>query len=285
MNGRKLGRGLEDLHVLEEVASTSERHEIDVNLISPNPYQPRQHFDEAELEGLLTSIAENGILQPVVVRETNNNGYELIAGARRLQAARKLGMATIPVMVCNVSDEKALELALVENIQRKDLNPIEKAKAYKQLIDEFSLTQEELGAKLGQHRSTIANTMRLLELPEELQELVSRGTLSAGHARALLGIEGMGRQLEFARRIIKDDLSVRQTEELVANIRPTKTRRYTRAAKSDHVRALEDELKLKFGTRVEIKQGKQKGKIIIEFYSNDDFERILESMGLSTVAV
>lgn len=284
METRKLGRGLEDLTLSEESFTASTARELEVSSISPNPYQPRLHLDEDELEGLLSSIAENGILQPVIVRE-KGEGYELVAGGRRLRAAKKLGMGTIPAVICNVSDEKALELALVENIQREDLNPIEKARAYTRLIKEFKLTQEELASRVGQDRSTIANTMRLLELPAELQELVSRGTISAGHARALLGVERISRQLELARRIIREELSVRQTEGLIANVRPARTRHYAKSAKPPHIRALEDQLKLKLGTRVQIREGRDKGKIVIEFYTNDDFERIMETLGVSIVTV
>jgi ParB family chromosome partitioning protein len=284
METRKLGRGLEDLTFAEEGAAASPPRELEVGSILPNPYQPRLRLDEDELQGLLGSIAENGILQPIIVRR-KADGYELVAGERRLQAAKKLGLASIPAVICDVSDQKALELALIENIQRQDLNPIEKAKAYQHLVGEFKLTQEELAARLGQDRSTIANTLRLLELPEELQELVSRGTISASHGRALLGIETPYRQLELARRIIREELSVRQTEELAARVSPAKPRRYSRRNKAPHIRALEDQLKMKLGTRVQIKEGRDKGKIVIEFYSNEDFERILETLGVSPVTV
>jgi len=279
---RRLGRGLGALLPGDEERRRQTVVEVELDAISPNPYQPREGIDPAGLEGLVESIQQNGILQPVTVRPTDG-GYELVAGERRVRAARQLGMATIPAIVRELSDEKMLELALVENIQREDLNPIEKAKAYQELINTFGMTQEEAARGVGQDRSTVANFIRLLELPEEVQDCVSRGTISMGHARALLALSTPKRQIQLCRMIVKQDLSVRETERLTGG-RPKPARRKAKGTPTDkkaspHIRDLEDQLRLRLGTRVKITAGKDRGKIVIEFFGNDEFERILGLLG------
>ena len=283
MDRKKLGRGLDSLLQDDALAPTSEEVAlINVQDISPNARQPRQDFDEDMLSELSQSILENGVLQPIIVRQAPK-GYEVIAGERRWRAAMKAGLDTVPAVIRNVSDEKLLELAIIENIQRQDLNPIERAGAYRALMDEFALTQEQAAARLGIGRVNLANTLRLLDLPTEVQALVSRGTITGGHAKALLALPGPGPIKALADRIVRDDLSVRQTEALVAKQRQGPERRAAAApakGKSPQIRKLEEELRIGLGTRVTIHEGvrKGRGKIIVDFYSHDDFERIFERM-------
>jgi ParB family chromosome partitioning protein len=244
--------------------------------IELNPRQPRLEMDPAELERLSASIRESGVIQPVVVRP-RGDAYELVVGERRLRATLMAGLDTIPAIVRDVPDEKLLELALVENIQRADLNAIEKAKAIDRMIDELDLTQEEAGRRLGLERSTVTNLLRLLELAEELQEMVSRGTLSAGHARALLSVEDCASRLRLARAVVAKGLSVREAEQLA--IRESAGRRAARIHEpSPDVAALEESLSQAFGTRVEIKQRRRGGRVVIHFRNHDDFERIYEAL-------
>ena len=271
----KLGRGLDSLMAGDE-AEGGDVSKLPLDQISPNPFQPRERIDPATLEGLIESIQENGILQPITVRRSAG-GYELVAGERRYRAAQQIGMAEIPAAVRDVTDEKMLELALVENIQREDLNPIEKAKAFRQLIETFQLTQEEAARRLGQDRSTVANFMRLLELPDEIQEFVSRGTITMGHARALLSMTDLKRQLSVCKSIVKDELSVRETERICSpGTRKKSGKKKKAASKSAHVRDLEEELRVRLGTKVQIADKGGAGKIIIEYYNADDFERIMD---------
>ncbi len=252
--------------------------EIPVSLTDPNPYQPRSHFDRDQLEELKQSILTSGILQPIVVRPVGER-YQVVVGERRLRAAREIGLERIPAVVRQVGDEELLELALIENIQRADLNPMEKAKAYRRLVQEFGLTQEQVAQRVGQDRSTVANFVRLLELPKEVQDHVSRGTLSMGHARALLGLEDAGGQVEVAERIASQGLSVRETERMVsARTSPARARK--RREKTPQVRRLEDRLKTHLGTRVSIYEGEKHGRIVIEFYGTDDFDRLMHIIGL-----
>jgi len=281
MKPSRLGRGLEALlgHSQEQAPQQGQQTmEIPVKEIHANPSQPRQDFDPEALAELVESINRNGILQPVIVR-ADAQGYELIAGERRWRAACQAGLATIPAIVRKASDNETLELSLVENIQRQDLNPIEQAKAYKDLIERFALTQDEAAGRLGKKRSSIANLMRLLELPQDIQDAVSRGTLSMGHARALLGLPDREEQRRLAARIQADDLSVRQTERIIAD----RLRRGQQAPRAEeprppHIVDLESQLREALGTRVTILQHRhdERGRIVIDFFSRDDFQRILE---------
>ncbi len=275
--GKKLGRGLNDILVEQKMPLTTEVVQVAPDAITPNPYQPRQNIDPAALEGLIESIQQNGILQPITVRRVGE-GYQLVAGERRWRAAMQLGLPTMPVVVKDLNDQQMLEVALIENIQREDLNPIEKAKAYQQLIKTFNLTQEAAAARLGQDRSTVANFMRLLDLPDEIQQIVSRGTISMGHARALLAIEDKKRQWDICRRIVKDDLSVRATEQLVAPPSRKKAGKQKTQAKDAHLRDIEQKIQEKFGTRVWIEDKGGRGKIVLEYFTPDDFDRIMETM-------
>lgn len=278
MKGSRLGRGFEALlrRNHEEVPQGPTILEIPVADIRPNVHQPRQDFDPESLAELVGSITRNGLLQPVIVR-ADGEGYQLIAGERRWRAAQQAGFTTIPAIVRVASDNESLELALIENIQRKNLNPIEQARAYKELIERFGLTQEEAAERLGKKRSSIANTLRLLDLPQDIQAAVSRGTLSMGHARALLALPDRTEQRRLAARIEREELSVRQTERLVAQQLRRKSKKPDKAeAKPPHILDLEAKLRHALGTRVAIAHTKSdRGKILIDFFSEDDFQRIL----------
>ena len=277
---RGLGRGLD---ALLSGAKTNEEQPIVINIptmqISPNKFQPRRVFDQEALTELAQSITQYGILQPIVVRKAIN-GYELVAGERRWRASQQAGMVEIPATIKEYTDGEMIEIALIENIQREDLNAIEEALAYRRLMDELSLTQEEVGRKVGRSRSLIANMVRLLNLHPTVQEYVSRGTLSMGQARPLLALETRELQLEVAEMIIEEDLSARGAEELVKRFSeiPKQAKQQTKVTEEKGIFVIEaeDRLKLILGTQVKIKPGKLKSKIEIEFYSPEDFERILE---------
>lgn len=274
---KKLGRGFEDLLDDGAAFGTEEILQVQVDAIVPNRFQPRKEISGGGFENLKASIAENGILQPVVVRPAES-GYELIAGERRWRAARDLGLDVIPVIVRQADDERALELALVENIQREDLNPIDRAMAYRQLMNSFALTQEEAATRVGQERSTVANTLRLLELPVEVQGLVSDGALSMGHARALLALKEEEAIVSAARRIVAEGLSVREAEALASPRRRGRAR--VRKTKAPEILDIEEQLRTHFGTKVEVRPSKRLGRVVIEYYSSDDLSRILDRMGL-----
>jgi ParB family chromosome partitioning protein len=245
--------------------------------VHPNPNQPRTDFDPEALEELVESITRNGVLQPIIVRPSES-GYELIAGERRWRSATQAGLATIPAVVRSASDNESLELSIIENIQRQDLNPIEQAKAYKDLIERFALTQDEAAARLGKKRSSVANILRLLDLPQDIQDSVSRGTLSMGHARALLALPDRAEQRRLAARVQQDDLSVRQTERLVNDrLRRKRPTRTARAAKPPHIVDLEAKLRTALGTRVSIepRKNEKSGKLVIDYFSQDDYHRVL----------
>lgn len=260
--------------------------EVSVAGIMPNPKQPRQNFDDEALEELKVSIKEVGFLQPIVVRELAPDKYELVMGERRWRAAQALGRETIPAIVRDTRDEAMLRDALLENIHRVDLNPLEEAAAYQQLLEEFGVTHEELGRRIGRSRPQISNTVRLLNLPAPVQRRVAAGVLSAGHARALLGLDDAERQEALAHRVVAEGLSVRATEEAVALAlasapaeRPASPRRRTKPY-SPALADLADRLSDRFDTRVKVDLGRSKGKITIEFATVDDLERIVELIGL-----
>ncbi len=259
--------------------------EIRVDAVSPNPKQPRTVFDEDALEELKASIDLVGVLQPIVVREAGLGRYELIMGERRLRACQLLGRETVPAIIRDTADEALLRDALLENIHRSDLNPLEEAAAYQQLLAEFGVTQEELSRRIGRSRPQISNTIRLLNLPAAVQRRVAAGVLSAGHARALLALPDSDAQEALATRIVAEGLSVRATEEIVAmggdgqTVRPAPTRRTK--MRSPGLEDLADRLSDRFDTRVKVDLGQRKGRITIEFASVDDLERIAESMGVT----
>ena len=270
-----LGRGLSAL--IPGAADESGLVEVPVGAIAPNPRQPRESFDDEGLEALGRSIREVGVLQPIVVRR-RDRGYELVAGERRLRAARKAGLATIPAIIRESDDTDSLREALIENIHRQDLAPLEQAAAFQELLEDLGVSQEVLAERLGHSRPHITNTIRLLQLPGEVQRLLAEGSLSAGHARALLGLQDAEGQTAVGLRVAAEGLSVRQTEELVKTYAggtpPTRTP--TAAAPRDaRVVAAEELLTDELGTRVRIQVGKRKTKIVIEAGSGDDLDRIV----------
>jgi len=278
----RLGKGLDALLGRAPDAEPDGRRvlAIPIHEVHPNPNQPRSDFDPEALAELVESISRNGVIQPIIVRSTEQ-GYELIAGERRWRSAAQAGLATIPAIVRDASDNESLELSIIENIQRQDLNPIEEAKAYKELIERFALTQDEAASRLGKSRATVANLLRLLDLPPDIQDSVSRGTLSMGHARALLSLPDRGEQRRLAARVQKDDLSVRQTERLVSDrIRRKRPTRSAKGAKPPHIADLESRLRTVLGTRVSIepRKNEKSGKLVIDYFSQDDFQRILEHL-------
>jgi ParB family chromosome partitioning protein len=279
MEKRRLGRGLDALLTAAPDASV-EQAKVSVAQIDHNPFQPRKEFDDEELAALSSSIKSHGILQPLVVRQVGDR-YQLVAGERRLRAARAAGFGDVPVRVVDFNDQQVLEAALVENIQRSDLNPIEKAQGFQDYLQRFKMTHEELSKRLGLDRSTVTNLVRLLELPPEVQSAVRVGQISAGHARALLSLADAGRQVALCKEIIARGHSVRATEALVKEKRSEVPQResngHTVPEKTAHVQGIEDELRQILATRVEIRlRAKDKGQIVLAFETNDDFERILE---------
>jgi ParB family chromosome partitioning protein len=275
MNRKALGRGLGALLSSDSTIDLGpEPTEVDLDSIVPGPMQPRTHFDEGSLEGLADSIRAHGVVQPLLVRRQGSR-YELIAGERRWRAARLAGLARVPVVVKDVPDKDLLEIALIENIQRENLNPIEEAQAYQRLIENVGLTQEALAARVGRDRSYITNYLRLLRLPEDLQQLVVQGKLSTGHARTILGLSHVDLQRRVARQVIDGALSVRATEHLVRKAvdgTPAKTA----VAVDPNIRAAETKLRRALGTQVRIVQlrGEGQGKVEISFFSNQDLDRI-----------
>jgi ParB family transcriptional regulator, chromosome partitioning protein len=285
MNRKALGRGLGALLSSDTTVDLGpEPTEVDVESIVPGPMQPRTHFDEGALEGLADSIRAHGIVQPLLVRRQGDR-YELIAGERRWRAARLAGLSKVPVVIKEVPDQDLLEIALIENIQRENLNPIEEAQAYKRLLENVGLTQEALAARVGRDRSYITNYLRLLKLPDDLQQLVVEGRLSTGHARTILGLTHVDLQRKIARQVIDGALSVRATEHLVRKAvegSPAKTA----SAGDPNIRAAETKLRRALGTQVRIVQlrGEGPGKIEISFFSNQDLDRIYNLL-LSTAKV
>lgn len=273
-----LGRGLEALLPQMGVDNSEEIVQVSVEQLRPNPYQPRRIMDDAKLEELAESIREHGVLQPIVVRRSSVRGFEIIAGERRFRAVAKLGQPTIPAIVRDFTDRQAMEIALIENLQREDLNPIEIAEAYLRIMEHFSLTQEDLAQRVGQSRSHVANLLRLLSLPPDIRQSVSRGTISMGHARALLSLTDAQSQRTIARKVEEEGLSVRAVEQLVQRIlhvsRETTRRDSRRVDLPPAIRAYEDTFRECFGTSVRILVGKNRGKIEIDYFSDEDLERI-----------
>jgi ParB family chromosome partitioning protein len=273
-----LGRGLDSLLPdIEPVEKASaEYFQCDVELIRPNRYQPRMQFSEDELEGMVRSIKEQGIIQPLLVRQ-DHSGYELVAGERRLRAAKRAGLDQVPVIVKTITDADLLEMSIVENIQREDLNPMEEAEAYHQLMAKFHLTQEQAAARVGKSRSAVANFLRLRQLPEQIKADIMSGVLSMGHARALLGASNSAHQHAAWRAVVSKGLTVRETERLVNRLKSEKKKgkKVSDSSEQRHLLSLAEELSRQFGTKVQIKRQGQTGRIEISFYSNDDLDRVL----------
>lgn len=286
MNRKALGRGLGALLSSDRTIDlAAEPSEVDLNLIVPGPMQPRSNFDEAALESLAESIKTHGIVQPLLVRR-QGEGFELIAGERRWRAAKIAGLTRVPVLVKEVADQNLLEIALIENIQREDLNPIEEAQAYKRLIENVGLTQEALATRVGRDRSYITNYLRLLKLPTDLQQLVIEGRLSTGHARTILGLSHADLQRRLARQVLEDGLSVRATEILVQKASADKPARAPRSSPSvdPNIRAAETKLRRALGTQVRIVHlgSEGRGKVEISFYNAQDLDRIYDLLITAT---
>lgn len=280
MTKRKvLGKGLGAL--IPEINQYDDKDNYvycNVEDIKPNKFQPRKGFDEDKIEDLVVSIKEKGIIQPLIVRDVGD-GYELIAGERRWRAAKRAGITEVPVIVKKASDTEVLELSLIENIQREDLSCLEEAEAYKRLTEEFTLTQEEVAKRVGKDRSTITNYLRLLKLPLEIRDGLSRDVVTMGHARAFLSLETPVKQREAYRQVLKRGLSVRQTENMVRGLKREKKNKPLERDKDIHLDAIKNELIKQFGTQVKIVARKGgRGKIEIEFYSLDDLDRIIETL-------
>jgi ParB family chromosome partitioning protein len=276
-----LGRGLDAL--IPDIEQEQEKSRTylfcDVDLIRPNRFQPRLKFSEEDLQELTDSIKTQGILQPLLVRQ-DETGYELIAGERRLRAAKRAGLAQVPVLVKRVSDDKLLEMSIVENIQRENLNPIEEAEAYHRLIHQLNLTQDQASARVGKSRSAVANFLRLRQLPEQIKASIIDGALTMGHARALLGVEASAQQLAAWRAVVSKGLSVRETEALIRRLKSEKKKSKVATDRSEQIylSGLAEDLSRHFGTKVVIKKHGHRGKVEIEFYSNDDLERLIRRL-------
>lgn len=275
---KALGRGLSALFPDTVITETDKGFfYCPIESISPNPHQPRQNFSDSELIELADSIKEKGVIQPILVSRIKD-GFQLIAGERRWRAAQKAGLDKIPVLIREVSPAETLELALIENIQRKDLNPIEESSAYQELIEKFHLTQEALSKRVGKDRSTIANFLRLLKLPPLIQQDLIDGRLTTGHARVLVTMESLSAQMEIRDRIIKKSLSVRQTEDLVKKIVTLKKPKIPKTEADHYIDSLSNDLQKSLGTKVVIRRKGKKGKIIIEFYSDEDLDRLIDHL-------
>lgn len=282
MQKRGLGRGLESLipslnqnidipQVVQE-ASGSRLQYIQITKIIPNPNQPRKYFDEEAFGELVASVKEHGLVQPVIVRQVGSL-FELIAGERRWRAAREAGLASVPAVIRDSSDRETLELALIENVQRQNLNALEEATAYYHLIEDFDLTQEQVAERVGKSRSAVANTIRLLQLPDAVKELIFEGKLSSGHARALLSLDGEDLQIRLAERVVQDGLSVRQAEAMAKLWRNPGQKKHTQPTPLHYRRAAKD-LTKRLSTKVRIKAQGEKGKVEIHFESEDELRRI-----------
>ncbi len=279
MEKKALGKGLGALlpESLPKILPIERETTQDVPLdrIVPNRYQPRQTFEPGELAQLAESVKRNGVLQPVLVRRKADGMFELIAGERRYRAAKLAGLKSIPAVVCNSSDEQSMELALIENLQREDLNPIEEARAYSRLVTEFGLTQEALAQRFGKERSSVANSLRLLNLPNEIKELVESLVISMGHAKVLLGLSRPELQLKLAKRIVEGQLSVRQAEQIIASeLRTGKTRPAARRAAA--YPDLEEKFRKRLGTKVTISKGRKGGRIEIHYFEPADLDRLTD---------
>ncbi|OAA83093.1 ParB/RepB/Spo0J family partition protein [Clostridium ljungdahlii] len=276
-----LGKGLRALipeNALEENAeSKKDTILIDIDLISANKTQPRKNFDEQKILQLSQSIQEHGIIQPLILNKTGDDAYSIVAGERRWRAAKLANIKEVPAIIMNLSDKEILEISLIENIQRQDLNPIEEALAYKRLINDFNLTQEELSVKIGKSRTAITNCMRLLNLDSRVQEYIIDGVITEGHGRALLGVDDGELQYKLAQNVIDENRTVRDIEKIIKNLNSSK------AAKNDNIKKanpyyvdIREKLEDLFGTKVSLMDKKNKGKIQIEYYSQEDLQRILD---------
>ncbi|MCV4235013.1 ParB/RepB/Spo0J family partition protein [Virgibacillus sp. LDC1] len=274
---KRLGKGLDALIPSLSIHDDDKVVEIPLSQLRANPYQPRKTFNDEAIQELAESIRQHGVIQPIIVRSVLK-GYEIIAGERRFRASQYCGKATIPAVVRSFSDQQVMEIALIENLQRENLNAMEIAVAYQGLMEQFSLTQEELSLKVGKSRSHIANFLRLLSLPEEVKDNVSRGTLSMGHARAIVGIKDPILVKQLAKQCVEQEWSVRELEEAVKNLdrKPADKAKPKAKNRDPYIDHLEEDLRERFKTTVKIKHNKDKGKIELNYYSRQDLERLLE---------
>jgi len=292
MGKKALGKGLDALINDESEIKESEIAEIDIEKIVPNRDQPRKSFDKQEIQELAESIRENGIIQPIILR-AKDEVYEIVVGERRFRAAKEAGLKKVPAIIKDYSESRLLEIALIENIQRKDLNPLEEALAYKTIIDRDTITQEELSKRVGRSRSYIANMIRLLELPDEIKNFVSRGTITVGHAKAIMALNEKEKKVEIAKKVAEEGLSVREAEDLVREVNASqndfvnvprgtandsKEMVTAQGEKSIYIKELEEKLISTLGTRVKIRYSKGKGAIIINFFSDEELDRLLEDL-------
>lgn len=274
MSERGLGRGLGALIP----RTTTGLREVPVEAIKPNPWQPRTHFDAQELEELAQSIREHGVLQPVLVSQQPDGSFQLITGERRWRAVQLAGMPTVPAMVKEATPQASLELALVENIQRRDLNPLEEAHAFRQLLDEHGLTQEQLGQRIGKSRVSITNTLRLLHLPDAVREALANGSIAEGHARAILMANDEAQRLRVLERVLADHLSVRETEALARRMNAAPTHQTAEAQADPDVERLEDAFRQALGTRVRLVRGRRGGRLVISFFSDEELQGLYEAI-------
>lgn len=270
-----LGKGINALFPGETIKDAAQVAKISIDRLRVNPFQPRKVFEEAALQELSDSIKEHGILQPIVARKAGKN-YEIVVGERRFRAAKLAGLKEVPTIVKELTDQQMMELAILENLQREDLTPIEEAEAYQRLMEALNLTQEQLAFRLGKSRPYIANHVRLLSLPDPVREMISSKQLTMGHGRALLGLKKKNQIVETAQKTVKEQLNVRQLEALVQRLNENVPRETIEPKKDLFVEEKQSELRDRFGTNVLIKKSKNKGKIEIEFFSEEDLERILE---------
>ena len=289
MNRKALGKGINALIPDFEMGVPESREngpakntELLIDEISPNRFQPRKYFDDNKLEELVASIRENGVLQPILVQKSDT-GYELVVGERRWRASKKAGLKKIPALIREVTDAQALELAIIENIHRQDLNPIEEADAYAHLSDEFALTQEMIAKRVGKSRTAVANTLRLLKLSRNIKEDLISGKISMGHARALLGLDNAGQMEALRKEIFKQDLTVRQIESRVSRLKQSVSKKPVSlvSKKNIFIKDLEKEFERRLGTKVDIKPAKKGGKLVVTYYSDDDLDRIKDLIGQS----
>ncbi|MFS0558724.1 ParB/RepB/Spo0J family partition protein [Brevibacillus sp. 179-C9.3 HS] len=277
---RGLGKGLNALITSNLIEEGEQVKEVSINEIRPNPYQPRKEFEQSAIDELAQSIKEHGIIQPLIVRKSIK-GYELVAGERRLRAAKVAGLKQVPVVVKAYTDQQLMEIALIENLQRENLNPLEEAEAYDKLISHHDYTQEQLAQKIGKSRPHVANMLRLLQLPEKIRKMVSAAELSMGHSRALLAVSDKKVQQQLANDVVEKGLSVRQLEEIVKQLNVSRETKKKKPAKNEPVLIeMEERLRSRFGTSVKIKKGSKRGKIEIDFYSQEDLERIIDILNI-----
>ena len=279
MTTKRLGRGLADIIESTPQNPSSSFVLLRTDQVRPGRFQPRGSINQAGLEELKASIKRSGVIEPIIVRPIAHGTYEVVAGERRLKASQALGIQEIPSIIKTISDKEALEYSLVENIQRENLNPMEEAKGYERLLDEFGYTQEDIASAVGKDRATIANTLRLLALPDEIRRGLSENAITAGHAKALLSIEDRARQLDLFRQAAGGKLSVRQTEAIAGTLAPGRRRRVRRV--DPQLRQLEDALRQALSTKVNVFARKKGGRIVIEFFSPDDLTRLLSVLKVS----